>query len=378
LKIKQVRARLALDPAAELEEELDRRLQSTSYARIASKIPHHERLEIIKKLTEKALDLETPNLDAVAGMARVNQYAVTQALSNAKNLQIIARAAASGSYTAMQLLLSLRAPLEPGDKKRLTSLARKSIQIYAPQRLGYGLRPELPRLEPSTIGDERPLALDETIDHILETKPTLVQDFRELTNEDILIEERYPKQKTAVLILDTSGSMHGGRLSIAATACALIAHHLTNDNLAIITYSQHPTVLQRLTDISSPNRTANIISTLLTVQPIGHTNLEAALKKGYKELIRTPPNTPREDRWALLLTDGIYSMGKDPSELARKFPHLHVLATPTSHRDVAPPGQGSSLLRKLARIGHGKFATLPPDKPEALPGILTRLLSKIS
>ncbi len=329
-------------------------------------------------MTEKALDLDPPNLDAVTGMARVNQYAVTQTLSNAKNVQIIARAAASGSYKAMQLLLSLRAPLDVKDKKRLTSLARKSIQIYAPQRLGFGLRPELPQLEASTFGDQRPLDLEETVEHLMESKPSLFRNLGELTEEDILVQERYPKQKTATLILDTSGSMYGGRLSIAATACALIAHHLSNDNLAIVTYSQYPTVLQRLNDIPSPARTANIISKLLTVQPIGHTNLEAALQRGYKELLRTPPNTPREDRWALLLTDGVYTLGKNPSYVARKFPHLHILATPISTQAVASPGQGIAFLKKLAQLGHGKYAELPPDHPETLPAILTKLLSRMS
>ncbi|MHA1917773.1 MAG: VWA domain-containing protein [Candidatus Ranarchaeia archaeon] len=374
----RLQARLALDPAAELSEEIDRRLKQDRYADLAAKIPINEKFDAIKDLTRKAVDQEVPNLNAIAGMARVNKYAVSKVLSKSKNLQIIARAAASGSYTAMQILLSLRAPLEKSDQKRLTSLAKRSIQIYAPNRLGQGIRPEISRLEPSVFGESGELALEETLENILETKPTLINDFSELEQEDILIKERYPKQKTAVLILDTSGSMHGGRLSIAATAAALIAHHLTNDYLGIITYAQVPIVLQRLTDIPDSKRTSKIITSLLTVQPIGHTNLEAALIKGYKELLRTPPNTPKEDRWALLLTDGVYSMGEDPLNIARKFPHLHVLATPTSHEKIEPPGQGRNLLKQMAKVSNGKYAELPPDRPEILPTLLTKLLSNIT
>ena len=77
---------------------------------------------------------------------------------------------------------------------------------------------------------------------------------------------------------------------------------------------------------------------------MGLTNLEEALKAGLKEL----DSVKAEDKIGIVITDGHYTVGKDPRELAAQYPKLFVIMI--EDYDSKP-----DLCQDLARLGKGKM-----------------------
>ncbi|MHA1712752.1 MAG: vWA domain-containing protein, partial [Candidatus Ranarchaeia archaeon] len=368
-------------------EEIDQHHNNPHlYARLAQRLQASGKLnyESFNRLTRRAI--EKRNLSAIVGIARVNKYAVVNALQqDPRNATIIARTLADenspgGTTTKapIELYYLLRATAPPELKLRLKRIARQAIRTESRRISHTGLRPDAPRISPPPYEPGNDFDLDATLDFVMDTHPTALvytatyhalskgrslpfyppitdpssmrhessQSKRyvkpdPLTNDDILSIRRQPRAKAAILLLDTSGSMYGDKLPTAAITASVIAHHLRNDYYSIITFNRDATALksfkQRTVD---PEKLAD---SLLDLQPAGYTNIAAALRAAQKQLnyLRKIPGgigpSPL-DTWTILITDGFTNRGPNPEPLAKKMPILHVIQTPpptnNSQREV--------------------------------------------
>ena len=122
--------------------------------------------------------------------------------------------------------------------------------------------------------------------------------------------------------MDMSGSVSGDRNVMAAMATAITAHNLRDDSYGVVVFSDEATVIKSVKDRKS---TIQVIEEILDLAPTGFTNIESGLKAGLAELTLLRGKTLK---WAVLITDGNFNRGDDPTLIAAKFPRLHVVHIP--------------------------------------------------
>ena len=198
---------------------------------------------------------------------------------------------------------------------------------------------------------------------------------------DWIVQRREERRHEVVLMIDTSLSMAGEKMALAAVAAAVLALHLRSDDLSVVLFADEARVVARLHE-DVP--VAKLVRRMLDVPCGGATNVAAALELGHVELERG--RNPR--RSAVLVTDGLYTAGADPRPAAACFRALHVLLTQDGPAEELPVGATSrgaevspsaqsarryglwiaprrSVGRDLARVGGGRlvrvkgFASLP-------------------
>jgi len=137
---------------------------------------------------------------------------------------------------------------------------------------------------------------------------------------DWVVTRRQERRQEVVLMMDTSLSMSGEKMALAAVATAVLALKMQGRDLAVVTFDDKARAISRLGVDDSPEEVVK----LMLEQPVrGYTNIAAALEVGASELERG--RNPR--RAGLIITDGVYTVGQDPVPLAARFPRLFVLLT---------------------------------------------------
>ena len=156
---------------------------------------------------------------------------------------------------------------------------------------------------------------------------------------DWIVQRRVDRRHQVVLMVDTSLSMSGENMAIAAVAAAVLALKLHPEDLSVVVFEDKANAVTHL-DVPDP---ADEVVRRMLDQPVrGYTNIEAALALGAAELERG--RNPR--RSGLLITDGVVTAGGDPRPLAHRFPQLFVLLTedykmnPELCRELADAGRG--------------------------------------
>jgi len=175
------------------------------------------------------------------------------------------------------------------------------------------------------------LDLDATLDNVL-GKP-----FPEA--EDWVIQHREERHHQVVLMVDTSLSMSGENMAMAAVTAAVLALKLRPEDLSVVVFDD---VAETITQLGVADPAEEVVRRMLD-QPVGgYTNIADALELGAAELERG--RNPR--RSGLLITDGIATAGGDPLPLAHRFSRLFVLLTEDYKMDPV-------LCRRLADAGGG-------------------------
>lgn len=302
----------------------------------------------IKSQTDTAIQVE--NTSAIQGMAMSNQAAVASALSSKEGVQVLGRRAASGDNSAPNIFFMLRNRLSDEYKPIFKRLARRSIIKVSKGITGRGLRGKVlvkteyyPGIE--EFDDEL------TLENFMETKI--------LTYDDIVAIERREKTKSGVLIFDTSGSLYGGRFVTAALAIAVMAYHLAYDNFAVVMFNTKAYLVKRA------NEKVNIdelINRILDSESAGYTNINEALELGGIELKKMKGS----NKFAILVTDGVFNKGGDPRRQLYRYPKLHILGLPSKH------DWGRRLSMDMTRKTRGRFAMVSSheDVPDALMNLL--------
>jgi Mg-chelatase subunit ChlD len=179
---------------------------------------------------------------------------------------------------------------------------------------------------------------------------------------DWITARREAKRTQVVLMMDTSLSMSGKNLALAAVAAAVLAFSIRSEDLSVVAFENTATAL---THLGERDVTARVVEQILSQPARGFTNIEDALAVGRGELARG--DNPR--RAGLLITDGVYTAGGDPLREAALFPQLFVLLTEDYVMD-------EQLCARMARAGKGDLVRVKGygDLPRTMLEVATRLM----
>ncbi len=179
---------------------------------------------------------------------------------------------------------------------------------------------------------------------------------------DWVVQRRIDRRHQVVLMVDTSLSMSGENMAIAAVAAAVLALKLHPEDLSVVVFEDKATAV---THLHVPDPADEVVRRMLDQPVRGYTNIAAALELGAAELDRG--RNPR--RSGLLITDGVVTAGGDPLPLAQRFPKLFVLLTEDYKMNP-------ELCRALADAGHGDVVPVRAyrDLPARLLAVTNRIL----
>lgn len=156
-----------------------------------------------------------------------------------------------------------------------------------------------------------------------------------------------------VLVLDTSGSMAGDPIAHVVKSCEIVADLLEErDQLAIVTFSDHASVMCGLTAIDAGGREV-IRRTLRGVAADGSTNMHAGIGAAAGLLASAPAGLRRA---MVVLSDGQPNLGlSSATQLAEYVRGLKVAVSSLGfglHHDEA-------VLDAIATAGSGRYAYIP-------------------
>jgi hypothetical protein len=197
-----------------------------------------------------------------------------------------------------------------------------------------------PLLEP--WGGE--LDVEATVDNLL-GKPYPEQG-------DLMVRRRVDRRHQVVLMVDTSLSMAGEKMALAAVATAVLALKLRPGDLAVELFADDARLISCFDEEVPP---AELVRRMLAVPCGGGTDIAAALRLGHAELQRGRD----PGRSGLLVTDGMYTSGADPLPAAARFGPLHVLLMETqpAARRAGQAGKGGGSAPGSAAAGRTPVTT---------------------
>jgi MoxR-like ATPase len=149
---------------------------------------------------------------------------------------------------------------------------------------------------------------------------------------DLIVQRRVDRRRQVVLMVDTSLSMAGEKMALAAVAAAVLALRLRPGDLAVALFADRVRVVSVFGEQVAP---AELVRRMLAEPCGGGTDIAAALRAGHAELQRGRDPS----RCGLLVSDGVCTSGADPLPAAALFGPLHVLLIDeeTGARDPAAP-----------------------------------------
>ena len=295
------------------------------------------------------------------GLLKSNVYAATDALDCDEGVQFFSEKAKNSEISMAEVYFFIRRPISEKYKHVFRRLARQSIIKTSLKITSKGIRGNYKKVTPIYQIGTPEFDLDETIQH----NPLNIYK-NSLTYKDIFGIQRKKQKRKIVMILDTSGSMYGKLLLNAALTTSVLAYNMEKESYGIVLFNSTAMVLKKI-DKKKPIIT--IIDEILDSEAVGFTNITIGLEKGLKELNKIKEKTRHKS--GILITDGNYNRGKNPIELAKKFPKLSVIAIPAEN----DAERGIDTCREIARVGQGKFFAV--NNYKEIPRALIELLSQI-
>ena len=313
--------------------------------------------QTIKRLTQLAIAAD--NLDAVMGLLKANVYAATDILDTEDGVRFFSEKVKDQGDFMPEVYFFIRRPISPKYKSIFRRLARQSILKLSLKITSKGIRGKFKKSVPYYQIGMPEFSLDETIQH----NPLKIHE-KSINYKDIYGIVRKRQKRKVVLILDTSGSMYGRLLLNAALTTSVLAYNMEKEDYAIVLFNSTAMTLKK---INQKRTTLKIIDDILDSEAVGFTDIHLGLEKGLGELNKT--REARKSRFGILISDGIFNRGKNPIEVAKLFPKLHVIGMPAEN-DAA---QGIRTCREIAEAGRGKFYAVTDYKeiPRALMELLT-------
>jgi gas vesicle protein GvpN len=249
---------------------------------------------------------------------------------------------------------TLLADLALATDRQLSAAARKlAARVFV--RLGAGgARPArgIRRLGSGTGGDGD-LDLDRTLDRLSGTWPP--------ADAELVIRSWRAHHWSLCLLIDTSGSMSGLAVAIAAVAAAGVV--LAADRRldpAVIAFGSDATVLQARDSRRVPQE---LVGDLIGLRGHGMTDLAGGLRAAARQLAGPAAG----ERVTILLSDCLRTAGDDPAPALAGIDRLHVLCP-------LPTAESERAAAALARLGGG--ISQPVRKLAEVAPALTRALSR--
>lgn len=341
-------------------EIMRKKVKENKYSKLAKDVGFQD----IKNMT--GLSIREGNIEALMGMAQSNIYAVTAELQKSEYNQLFSQKFKNKQDSFIPFLYFMVRPHAPRSFKiMLQKLTRSIILRHSLNISGRGSHgkarhrikyyPGIPEFD-----------LNQTLFNYLQNGNKF------LGYNDIIGIKRRQRKRSVVLMLDTSGSMFGKLLLNAALTTSVLTYAMSKDFTSIILFNSKALVLK---EIKTQNNVTRLIDQILETEAVGFTNVSAGLKKGLKELNKIENIRKKV---GILITDGDYNRGKNPTLIASKFPKLHVINIPPESqneksRDILTRGQ--LVCKKIARAGRGYY--IPVKNFSEIPRTLMKLISKI-
>ena len=161
---------------------------------------------------------------------------------------------------------------------------------------------------------------------------------------DLIVQRRVDRRHQVVLMVDTSLSMAGEKMALAAVAAAVLALKLRPGDLAVVLFADGARAVSRFGEEVTP---AELVRRMLAVPCGGGTDIAAALGLGHAELQRGRDPS----RSGLLVSDGVYTSGADPLPAAARFGPLHVLLMEELTAAVDPAAPVTTWLAPRLHVG---------------------------
>jgi len=242
----------------------------------------------------------------------------------------------------------------PGMREYAERLAVRSVLERAAALVGPLRGATHTLVEPMREPHQGELELDETLENLLG------KEFPE--RQDWQVEHREERRTQIVLMLDTSLSMAGANMALAAVAAAVLALKMRPEDLSVVVFENTAEAVSHLEDADPPE---HVVKEMLRQPCRGYTDIEGGLLMGLRELQRG--RNPR--KYGLLITDGVYTRGGDPTQVAARFQHLFVLLTEDYKMN-------EMLCRQMASVGKGQLYRVRSlrELPRRMVDVADRLL----
>lgn len=210
-----------------------------------------------------------------------------------------------------------------------TKIARRLITKIARQIADTGYRSGPLKLTRG-FADGNDIELDRSLENYMEEPVTGIL-------ENIVSYVRNKEKTAFLLMLDSSYSMRGMKVILAAITAASIAQHFKRD-YAVLSFSSGASVLKAINEGASPDV---VLERLFALELKGATNIRGALKAGLTQV------AGYDRKIGLILTDGAWNQGGDPRQVAARFDKLNVIGFPPSRDEE---------IRLLAGKGKGNYS----------------------
>ncbi|MDH3365987.1 MAG: AAA family ATPase [Thermoplasmata archaeon] len=253
------------------------------------------------------------------------------------------------NYSRIRLVLSDPAALELARRIAISATIRKVLHLLGPVNL-----PTRIIHEPYSIGASGDVDLESTVETMI--------DGGKAHPSDLILEKREPKDLSVVLMLDASLSMSGDKLAIATAAISVLAFRLKMVEFAIMTFNDKPRTIKGFDHSMNLDE---IVVSLLEFNASGYTNIEEALRGGSDALSKATT----KNRVGVIVTDGNYTVGANPTDAASSFRRLFVVMT-ESH-DCQP-----QVCEAMARNGRGRVYAVSGF--EEVPKVLYHVLRVVA
>lgn len=242
----------------------------------------------------------------------------------------------------------------PGMRERAERLAVRSVLERAARLVGPLRGATHVIVEPLREPYQGELELEGTFENLLGKQFP--------GREDWLVERRQERRTQIALMMDTSLSMSGANMALAAVAAAVLALKMKPADLSVVVFENDARAISHLEEDDPPE---DVVREMLRQPCRGYTNIEDGLRVGARELARG--RNPR--KYGLLITDGVYTRGGDPTALAATFPRLFVLLTEDYKMN-------EWLCRRLASAGRGELFNVRTlgELPRRMVDVADRLL----
>jgi magnesium chelatase subunit D len=252
---------------------------------------------------------------------------------------------------------ALLADLSQATDAALAAVARRLAARVFIQLGAIGRRSARgPKRMRSVVRGDGDIDLDRTVDRLAGAWPPPA--------DDVVTRSWHAHRRSVCLLVDSSGSMSGVALAMAAvaTASVLLAADVRLDTGALA-FSSSVTVLQPPGRRQPPELT---VRRLLALRGHGLTDLTAALRAAAAEMAAVPS----AERCVVLLSDCLSTTGGDPATALAGIDRLDVLWPQPAGRE--PNLETLRAAERLARLGGG--VSQPVRTLAEIPTAMTRLL----
>lgn len=295
--------------------------------------------------------LRRGSLDEVISLAEVAPTRVAQVMG--RHLVLLERLSHDNYHSHEKLLTLTWDSLDEETRRRnldrMVHVVLRMSRVAAPRIVR---RDGLPVLSSYRFHQDE-LDVDATLERMI-ASASRIADYA-----DLVVQERLPRRRCYLVILDESRSMRGSKAVAAALATAsLILNLPQGDEWGLVAFSDHARTLRAAGRHRAHDE---IIREILSMRPKGCTDIARGLEAGLKQMARAQA----QDRIGIVISDGWLNTGPDPLPLVRQFTRLHVIEL---------PGGGHDLCTRMAQVGRG--IVVPVRELHEVPRAVRRCLSR--